>query len=379
MRDEEFLKREYKLKGLPFKSKETVSKLDLESWVDREKELKKWKRMIKTALETPNINYLVFIIGDYGMGKTLSLQKILHDEEKNKKTFGIYVHFKSEEKVKKPGLDFLQKIFRGVDFDKIKIKKQDLRILEDVYNDPYIVFRKIFFSRDKYEKLLMQEFIRGTRSLSIKEMRQNGIIKKIEDMDTLREYFISFLHILYKSGYKTFIIGVDEFEYLFSLVSKSSQSIYLALLRRIKDLHLDVPNQLEDKIVNIVLFIATSEEGYRRLKELREVEKSTGGPIQPLFDRVDETTFLKPLNKLDTRKLIEKRLSLNRISRKYEKDPLIPFSEDFVEYIWKLTEGNPREIIKRCDYVLEEGLARKVKRLNKAFARAVFKEKGLVY
>jgi hypothetical protein len=129
----------------------------------------------------------------------------------------------------------------------------------------------------------------------------------------------------------------------------------------------------------MALFIGLSEDGLRRLDELKKVGTSTGGPIKPLMRRVTDRVRLSPLNKKDSQALIEKRLSLIRTKERYEKDPLIPFTQHFVDYIFKLTGGRLADIIVRCDHVLDAGLERKVPRLNAEFAKEVFKEKGFIY
>jgi hypothetical protein len=74
--------------------------------------------------------------------------------------------------------------------------------------------------------------------------------------------------------------------------------------------------------------------------------------------------------------LIEKRLSFNRVAGKYENAPLIPYTKDFVNYVFKLTTGIPWFIFERCDHVLDSGLEKGVLRLNAKFAIEVFKERG---
>ena len=382
MKKTSFLEKVYGLKSAISFSHKIGIELELEAWIDRENEIREWENVIQKAINVTQFNPLVFIIGDYGMGKTLSLRKIVKDHEKDKDVLPIYLNFKSEEKVKKPGLDFIQRIFKNFDFDKLKITESKLAILKDIYPDVYYAFKHIFVPSKKLDEYLRRKlihFLRGEVKLSIKEMREIKIVRNIVDVDVAKEYLIGLLYIILQNGYKVLLLAIDEFEYLFSIVPKSSQSIYLALLRSLKDLPGNVPEPLQKNIANLAMFIAISNDGLRRLTELEKLEKSTGGPIQPLMMRVERKITLGPLSKKDTRKLIEKRLSLDRIKGRYEKDPLIPFTTDFVEYIYKLTGGRPRDIIDRCDIVLDEGLQRRVPRLTASFARKVFQERGYTY
>lgn len=86
-------------------------------------------------------------------------------------------------------------------------------------------------------------------------------------------------------GYKSLLLAIDEFEYLFSLVSKSQYSIYLALLRGLYDFPIGL-NINSNKVANMVFFIAISEDGWTKLKDLEKREISQGGPIIPLLERV---------------------------------------------------------------------------------------------
>ena len=176
-------------------------------------------------------------------------------------------------------------------------------------------------------------------------------------------------------GYKSLLLSIDEFEYLFSLVSKSQYSIYLALLRGLYDfpIGLDITS---DKLANMVLFIGISEDGWIKLKDLEKREISQGGPIVPLLERVDKTTKLENFDEKKTEELIIKVLSYNRVTKEFEENPLIPFTKDFVSYIYEETKGVPRFIKVRCAQVLDAGLADRVPLLTREYAQKVLKERG---
>jgi hypothetical protein len=378
MIQESFMEKEYGLTGTPFKKKISTT-LELQSWVNREEELKRWAKVLDDSVKNPNINFLVFIIGDYGMGKTLSLLKIVDEAKKNKMMYPVYLNFQSEQKPKNPGLDFLQRVFRAIDLKLIKVKRDGLSYLQKFFPEPATIFGTLFFSNDSATKQLCLAFLKGEIKPTQTQLKAMKVLRKIDDVEIAKEYLLAILYLLNLSGFSTVVLAIDEFEYLFSLVPKPSQNIYLALLRGLLDLHVQIPEGLQGKIANMVLFIGISEDGWRRLEELEKVETSTGGPIQPLMRRVSDKVTLNLLNKEYSQALIEKRLRLNRVKGVYEKDPLIPFTQDFVDYVFKLTKGRPADIIIRCDHVLDAGLERKVRRLDAEFARGVLKEKGFIY
>lgn len=55
-------------------------------------------------------------------------------------------------------------------------------------------------------------------------------------------------------------------------------------------------------------------------------------------------------------------------------EPLIPFTDDFVEYIFKNTRGEPRDIITQCGRVLDTGIAQRIPKLTKKFAQEVLEQ-----
>lgn len=381
-----FLKDEYGLTTEKIFKSRSAKPVDLKAWVDREDELKKWEKVLKESKEVEDSNFLVFIIGEYGMGKTLSLLKIREKAEEIG-SFPVYINFKSEEKTTKPGLDFILRIFKGVNFDNIKVKQKDFDFLKKIFPDVGNVFQNILFKKqnavwgNKYkidDTRLGIAFLKGEITPNQSQLKQLGVLRKINSVDIAKEYLIGFLYLLKLSGYSTLVVAVDEFEYLFSIVTSSQQSIYLAVLRELFDLSVIIPKEFKE-VSNIAFFIASSEDGWRRLNDLEKKERTTGGPIVPLMQRVSSLVTLKKFNIKYTKNLIEKRLSYNRIRGKYENRPLIPYTQDFVDYIFKQTVGIPRFIYERCDHVLDSGLEKRVPRLTAKFAAEVFKERGYSY
>lgn len=368
-----FIEEKYMLKNSPFREI-VATELLLKSWVDREEQVKEWNGLIKKAINS-NSNLLNFIIGDYGMGKTMSLLKITKDAKNHIEIFPIYLNFLGEQKPKNPGIDFIQKIFKSVDFGKLPVKK-GIKFSINASFEVKRIYEMILYGENQIKDLALY-FLRGEIKPTQSQLKQLGVLRKIDDIEVAKEYLTGFLCLLKSCGISTFLLAIDEFEYLFSLVSKANQSIYLAILRGLYDLTIQGPQI--DNIANIVFFIAVSEDGWRRMQDLEKKEASIGGPIQPLMRRVQAKLTLKVLRKEDTEKLIEKRLSLNRVAVKFEKDPLVPFTKDFVKYVFELTGGRPSDVIVRCDHVLDAGLESRIRRITADFAKQVFEERGFTY
>ena len=400
--DSKFLEKRYGLKETVKRafSDKTARKKQIEWWIDREDALREWRKIIEKSTSLSK-NFIVFIIGSYGRGKTLSLLKVIDEAERFKEIYPSYLNFKGEEK-SKSGLDFIFRIFKSIDFHKLKNEKTDEELIDandripESFEEAKKILSKICFGEvDKYyqQKLFTGKiqtrvrskkneqsnlalfFLRGEIKPTTSQLKQLDIIRKIENIDIAKEYLSAVLCFLKNLGYKTLLLAIDEFEYLFSLVPKSQHSIYIALLRGLYDFPTGFTLEPDD-IANMVFFIAISEDGWNSLQEMEKEEISIGGPTVPLLDRVDATTTLGVFDINETKQLIIKRLRYNRVNGRFEDQPLIPFTEDFVDFIYQQTNGEPRAIIVRCGQVLDAGLAERISLLDRDFARRVLEERG---
>ena len=341
-----------------------------------------------------NKNFIIFIIGSYGRGKTLSLLKIKDEAKKfNRKIFPIYLSFKGEEK-SKPGLDFIFWIFKSIDFDELvkNIDTIDLsKAIEDIprnFDEAKSLLRIIYGHRRTKQqdvrggdastessiKKLALYFLHGELKPTSSQLKQLGLMRKIDTIDIAKEYLGAILCFMKNLEYKSFLLAIEEFEYLFSLVPKSQHNIYLALLRGLYDFSTEL-NISSDEIANLVFFIAISEDGWEKLQDMEKREIRQGGPIRPLMRRVDVKTTLRNFNREETKELIEKVLRYNRVNEEFDKNLLIPFTEDFVDYIYDQTAGLPSAIKVRCAQVLDAGLADRVPSLTEKYAQKILEER----
>jgi len=386
----------------PFDNR-TAYENQLYMWFNREEQLNEWRRILEHSVNS-NSNIISFIIGDYGRGKTFSLFKIgdLIKEEFINEICAVYFKLISEEK-SKPGIDVFYNLFRWFNFENIKKNRnldeirKAIDSLPDEFTEQRNLFSKIFLTpiknqaaltdygivndRDGDKKLRISEtykiakyYITGDKKPSAKQKKMLGIQRDFNNVEIAKDYFISLLWILKKLQYKSLVLTIDEFEYLFSLVTKSNQNIYLALFRGLYDLPAGRGISKND-LANIVIFFAISEEGWLSLDEMRN--RQIGSPINPLMHRAESPTFLRSFTKEESESLIKLRLSLNRPEGKFEDKPLIPYTKDFIDYIWEKTLGMPRDIIKICDVVLMKGLAERKTKLDRSFAITVLEESGI--
>lgn len=366
MSTEEFMRERYALEQRPFKDRIAKEKW-LDTWTNREEEIEKWTAIIADSVSTDK-NYLALIIGDYGQGKTLSLMKIIEMADKYEEILPIRLNFKGEER-SKPGLDFIFRVFKNIDFARlIEDRHDDLESAIENISDGEVraILGKICFGEGKTSRLALY-FLRGEITPTQSQLKELEVLRKIDKIDIAKEYLTGLLTFIAGLGYRTLLLAIDEFEYLFSLVPRTQHSIYLALLRALYDL---------DGDAKMSFFIAISESGWSYLDVLDRREESGGSPSVPLRRRVDDMRTLGPFSKKQTKKLIEKRLSYNRIKGISMEKPLIPFTEDFVDFIWNETKGALAKIILRCDHVLDAGIAERVPILDREFAIRVLEERG---
>lgn len=364
-----YLEKVYKLKENPFESR-TDPTVDM---AGRQEERESWTRAIKRR-KGSRANAIHFIVGDYGFGKTLSLHEIARQYADDPQVMVIFMKMLPEDRVPKFGVDFIQRVFQGVHIEIFKrFELEDIDTLCKVYPEPGRIFQRMALG-DNEARL----FLRGEVPFTAARLSKLGVDRKIDKTGVAEEYLLGFLYLAKKIGINTLLLTVDEVEYVFSQMRGATISLVFNTLRSFYDL-LDSPlaHQLPSSPANMIFFLAISSAGWTRFKDLGRREQTEGGPFQPLMRRFGKTIELNPLDKAETRELIELRLRRNRTG-KYEDQPLIPYDESFTAYVAELSLGNPGAIVKYCDYALEEGLREKAKLLDRNFAEQAFIAHGLI-
>lgn len=365
-----YLEKHYKLKENPFESRVDPN-VDV---AGRKRETKDWTEAIERR-KGRRTNAINFIVGDYGFGKTLSLHKITMQYAEDPDVLPVFIKMLPEDKVSNFVVNFIQRILRAIPSDLFdKFTDDQITQLKDSYPEPATIFQRIS-TGDKDAML----FLRGEISFTLAQVKKLGVRRRIDRAEIAKEYLIGFLFLLKGIGVGSLLLAVDEVEYVFSQMRGANISLVFNALRDLHDLMESASaRRLPSSPSNIIFFLGISSAGWKKLNDLSQREQTEGGPIQPLMRRFGSIIELEPLNKNETRDLIELRLRKNRISGEYEEGPLIPYDKSFVEYVHSLSLGNPGEMVKYCDYVLEEGLFLKAKILDKEFAEKALVNQGLI-
>jgi hypothetical protein len=178
--------------------------------------------------------------------------------------------------------------------------------------------------------------------------------------------------MLNEGGLRSLVLCIDEAEYVFSQMNARKAAQVFYTLRAMYDLPETQNLGLKlQPIANIIFFFAISTAGMERLLRMDKVEKNQGGPIQPLLTRVERKITLSRLTTPETEQFIKAYLDLGRSSGG-KRGVLIPYNEAFVKYVSELTQGHPRSIMERCDYVIDEGLKDHVQLITKEYAKQVY-------
>jgi len=365
-----YLEQLYDLRENPFASR-TDPTVDM---AGREEEKAAWTEAIERRKGRP-ANAIHFIVGDYGFGKTLSLHKITQQYSHDPEILAIFMKMLPEDRVRMFGVDFVQRVFRKVPDGIFRsFAPQDIDALRQVYPEPARIFERIMLDGNE-----ARFFLQGEVSFTAAQLSKLGVRRKIDRTDIAKEYLLAFLFLAKKVGLQTLLLAVDEVEYVFSQMRGANISLVFNTLRSFYDL-LDSPGarQLPSPPANVIFFLGISSAGWQKLNDLSRREQTEGGPFQALMRRFGEIIELSPLGEAETRDLIALRLRRNRVTEKYEDRPLIPYDESFVGYVYRLSLGNPGEIVKYCDYALEEGLKEKAKLLDRGFAEQTFIAHGLI-
>ena len=134
-----YLEKIYNLKENPFESR-TDPTVDM---AGRQEERAAWTKAIERR-KGRRANAIHFIVGDYGFGKTLSLYRIARQYDDDPQVLTIFMKMLPEDKVSKFGVDFIQRVFRGVPTEVFKrFELEDIKALRQVYPEPGIIFQRI--------------------------------------------------------------------------------------------------------------------------------------------------------------------------------------------------------------------------------------------
>lgn len=405
MAENELLPKAWNLKesGLVAFSADAAREDELDLYVVLPSLEQKWTALLDRASRAGTGNFMHFIVGSYGRGKSLSLfriEQIIHKEYPNL-IIPIRLDFMNEESV--TPRNFLCRILVKIaqtwliDSQNLNPALDSILGLPQEYSEWRGVLGAIMLPpsiqrtshgetlfgeepNDAGPKLdLKRAAVRYLSGLSLTPAEHKGlqVEHRLDNIETAWSIIAALRIVLYDMGYHGVVLLVDEFEYLFSHVSKTRRPSYVALLRRMYDA--GSPDGLSGHaMTSLNFFLGVSEGGMSEFTEMGKHEYSSAGPTGALVSRIG-STVLTNFTLDQTRELIKKRLQRGRSdlsAAAQKKYYIIPFDEDFVAYVQDITMGLPREIVRTCRDVLEAGIATGISLLTREFAEKVASDRA---
>lgn len=369
----------YKLKANPFEIFSHRHKM-----ANRIDEWEKITNLLSSAFEDRGPRYFV-LLGDYGVGKTYMLERLyawVSEERAQTDVFAVYgkkdvlyeqrlAVMESEPKWSKFGLDFIMRIFDNIERERIVqvVKKADL----SGFKSP---FRRLFRALEQDDELGFR-YLAGQKILA-GDIRKLGFDSPIHDSQTGISLFYDFLRVVKLAEYSSFLVLVDEFEYIATLGEKKITQI-LNTFREIYDKFGAYDAKHNGVIANPIFVFATSPGGWHTLNDLTQaaIRKTGGGGIAPFMERVNprDMVTLGPFSLENTIELLTNRLS--EVREGTVKDDLYPFDRGAVDYIHRLSFNKPRNVIQYCGILLEDAAQEELAKIDASTAEEILKKYGI--
>lgn len=338
------------------------------SMVGRDEE---WKLLVERIEQSPRKdgNEIVVVRGDYGMGKSFTLAK-LYDKFSSRKDYFVPkpIALLSSEQSSKFAVDLANRLFERLGFEDLRRLTQNANALAETIPPR---------AATMFSRLTDQDLERAQASFS-----DVFLNPRLQNRDAQWLVF-GLQFVLAANGKRALLWLIDEFEYVLVL-SKSKLSQLAQTLRELYDRQTDFENEFGPRQSAKIIFVfATSPSGWERLEKNAEgatmragLSGTAGVGVAPFHRRVSPANIvdLGPLSKVDTRKLIEIRM---KSREKNLRPPYIPFTDDFIAYVYAMSKGRPNEIVMLCDIIFLEAHKRKLKEVNESRAKEILLALGL--
>lgn len=372
----------YRFTGLPF----DLGRYDVKR-VGRRSE---WESLLRMVAETRNARspILGLLLGTYGSGKSFMLWqlagalapatktkvlasnpvRLIDPEQKKDFTKSLILRFFSR------GLDYeknLAAVLRSARFD---VEKAPIGLR------PFVALLAAL--AEPAGEAAARRVLSGGRILR-KEAEEAGFpeITQVRTSDDALS-LLQALQLLVKSaGVEAVVMLVDEAEYIDGL-GKSQRVAALDSLKHLWDEQVAFFSRGSDAAQLLMVFAGTPSF-WQNLKgpvlsEGGRGESSVG--ITPFIQRIRKADIIEMPAELgadEARQLIVGRMSEVRPGS--TRGDIIPFADDYVSYVYELSQGLPRQIIEICSVVLTEAAQRNLKSIDRSAAKKILRDLLLSY
>ncbi len=375
--------RRYKLTGPPF----DLARLDTER-IGRNREWSDLKRIVDGARQSRS-PVMGVLLGDYGAGKTFLLWHLAVQYRPALQSRVLAcrpIRLLAPEQKRAYVRDLVIRFFRRGDVTE-ELREIVPRFLakrsrsdppEDL--EPWVKLLRAFGEGD--HQMLAKTVLFGGRILK-REAENAGLVGTTQIKEN--HDAISLLHALQwlvkQVGVDVVALLIDEMEFLENQAPKNQ----LAILDSIKDLW-DQDAALFGKgtdAAQLAIVMSSTPTAWAGLN--KQVSRAgnrgeAGVGVTPFLRRISGSNVVEidhDLGKEEARKLIVSRMSTVRSGK--PRQPIIPFTDDYVEYIYALSKGLPRTIIEICGVVIDEAARREFTKITRKRAEEILQDLMLAY
>ena len=373
------LKALYHLSRMPFE----LGRYD-SARVNRDTEWKRLHEVVESARgsHSPVIGVL---LGTYGSGKTFLLWQLADDYSPSNKTGVVASHpirLVDPEQKREFIRNLVLRLFRrGFDLDALvplfKVAAKARKAL------PSAVARfapLLLALADAKAAPVARRVLHGGRALK-SEAAAGGFpdAVQVRTNDDAIELLQSLQVLVRWAGIDIVTLMIDEVEFIDGLPRTQRTPVFDSI-KHLWDQEVTLFSSGVDAAQMVVILAATPAFWQTRSQQLRaeahRPESIVG--LRPFFDRIPQENIIAMPAALERDEALE--LIVSRMSEvRPGKEELIPFTSDYVTYVYELTQGLPRTIIEICATVLGEAARRKVKKIDRPVARNILKDLLISY
>lgn len=204
------------------------------------------------------------------------------------------------------------------------------------------------------------------------------VIKTNDDASTLLQ---ALQWMVSAVGVTAVALLVDETEYVENLPGKSGTAV-LDSLKHLWDQQAELVSETPE-VAGLALILSSTPTFWQRVGSETQTEVRrgrSGAGVTPFLARILPSNIIEipsELSSKEARRLIVNRMSVQR-DRK-PSPPIIPFTEDYVSYVYELSQGLPRRIIEICAIVLDAAEQRGVTEIDRSAAVKILEELLIIY
>jgi hypothetical protein len=381
-----FLEQKYHLSKIPFE----LGRYDVER-IGRDEEWTKLNRLLEETREQQAPRYIV-LLGTYGSGKSFLLWH-LHREftrsRKSRKTIAtLPVRLLDPEQSRDYIRNLVVRIFkRGFDLEADIVPLVRLALKNGLIptGDLSAYLELLTALADPEKAQLAKRVLQGGRILRGQAIALNTPdLQQIKTNEEASDLLLAFQTLLRCANVELLVIGVDEIEFIDQQAPYNQGKIFDSL-KELWDRQVSVmsssPRTMPAPLA--MVFAATPSFWQERSRSVREVTRNVKGlaGLRPFLERIPEANTVEiaeGLSESESQRLIASRMKEARTNRT-SGDAIIPFTEDYVEYVFHLSQGRPRKIIEICDVVVTEAVRRKLAKIDRIEAKKILQDLLLTY